>query len=104
VNTATAANRATAISDAPRQREYLPATVNTSQPASARFAQSYVFTANDAFVFIFSVGGHLWVVADFSLSERLINRAGIGGRGCWLVVCRLAERSGAGPMIPVCDD
>jgi hypothetical protein len=32
--------------------------VNTSQPASARFAQSYVFTVNDAFVFIFSVGGH----------------------------------------------
>jgi hypothetical protein len=31
--------------------------VNTSQPASARFAQSYVFTANDAFVFIFSGGG-----------------------------------------------
>jgi hypothetical protein len=31
--------------------------VNTSQPASARFAQSYVFTVNDAFVFTFSVGG-----------------------------------------------
>ena len=46
--------------DTPRQREHLPATVNTSQPASARFAQSYVFTANDAFVFISSVGGHRW--------------------------------------------
>ncbi len=31
--------------------------MNTSQPDSARFAQSYVFTVNDAFVFIFSVGG-----------------------------------------------
>ena len=57
MNTTTAANRATAISDTPRQREHLPATVNTSLPASARFAQSHVFTANDAFVFIFSVGG-----------------------------------------------
>jgi transposase InsO family protein len=58
VNTATAANRATAISDTPRQREHQPGTVNTSQPGSTRSAQSYVFTANDAFAFIFSVGGH----------------------------------------------
>jgi hypothetical protein len=31
--------------------------VNNSLPARTRFAQSYVFTVNDAFVFIFSVGG-----------------------------------------------
>jgi hypothetical protein len=58
VNTTTAANRATAISGTPRQREHLPGTVNTSQPNRGRFVQSYVFTANDAFVYIFSVGGH----------------------------------------------
>lgn len=58
MNTATAANWANAISDIPRQREHLSGTVNTGPPASARFAQCCVFTANDAFVFIFSVGEH----------------------------------------------
>jgi hypothetical protein len=43
--------------------------VNTSQPASARFAQSYVFTVNDAVVFIFSVGGHPnYVLAAYTAS------------------------------------
>ena len=74
VNTATAENWATAISDTPRQREHLPGTVHTSQPASARFAQSYAFTANDAFMFIFSVGGQPGA-ADKSLEGQHLGAA-----------------------------
>jgi hypothetical protein len=50
--------------------------VNTSQPASARFAQSYVFTVNDAFVFIFSVGGHQ---DGFASSPRIVFLVGTSG-------------------------